>query len=61
VNEDDLPKPVIRHSLGDNLDKLSVGDLEALLQDLRQEADRVEQEFQRKRGGLSAAESLFKT
>lgn len=59
--EDDLPKPAAIYSLGDSLDKLSVGDLEELLQDLRQEVERVEQEFRRKSGGLSAAESLFKT
>lgn len=59
--EDDAPKPETGYRLGDNLDKLSVGDLEDLIGDLAQEIERVKAEVSRKRGDLSAAESLFKT
>lgn len=59
--EDDAPKPVEGYRLGDDLSKWSVGDLKELLEDLRNEAARVEAEISRKRGDLSAAESLFKS
>ena len=59
--EDDEPKPVAGYRLGDDLSKWSVGDLKELLEDLHNEAARVEAEISRKRGDLSAAESLFKS
>lgn len=59
--EDDSPKPDARYSLGDDLEKLSVVDLEELMNDLATESDRVKAEIGRKRGDISAAESLFKS
>lgn len=59
--EDDAPKPVPGYRLGEDLEKWSVGDLKLLLEDLSAETARVEAEIRRKRGDLSAAESLFKS
>lgn len=58
--EEDAPKPASGYRLGDNLDAWSVEDLRELLDRLRGEIDRVQLEVDRKRGDLSAAESLFK-
>lgn len=57
--EEEAPKPKPGHRLGDNLDALSVGDLQELVAELQEEIRRVEADMERKRGGLSAAESLF--
>ena len=59
--EDEAPKPLAGYRLGDSLDRMSVGDLGDLLNDLQAEIERVQSELRRKRGGLSDAESLFKS
>ena len=59
--EEEAPKPKPGYRLGENLDAWSVGDLRELTEDLKKEIERVESEIARKRGDLSAAESLFKT
>ncbi len=59
--DEETPKPTPGYRLGDNLEKFSVGDLEELIRDLRTEIERAEADLKRKRGGLSAAESLFKS
>jgi len=58
--EEEPPKQAPGYQLGDNLDAMSVGDLNELLGDLRAEIARVELEIGRKKGDMSAAESLFK-
>lgn len=59
--EDEAPKPQTGYRLGEDLAKWSVEDLQRLLDDLAGEAKRVEAEIRRKRGDLTAAESLFKS
>lgn len=58
--EEEDPKPQLGYRIGDDLEKWSVGDLQELLEDLKKDMERVEAEISRKRGDISAAESLFK-
>ena len=57
--EDDPPKPDLRYRIGENLESYSVVDLDELLKSLEDEIKRVHDEKARKKGDLSAAESLF--
>ena len=58
-DEDEKPRPP-GYRLGDDLSRLSVGDLEDLAAALRSEADRVDAERERKKGALGGAAALFK-
>jgi uncharacterized small protein (DUF1192 family) len=63
MDTDDLappPKKAKRYELGQDLSKLSVAELRALLEDLKAEAARVEQTLATKQSSKSAAESVFK-
>jgi len=63
MDTDDIappPKKAKSHELGQDLSKLSVGDLQALIDALRQELARVEQTLRAKQSSKSAAESVFK-
>jgi uncharacterized small protein (DUF1192 family) len=58
---DDLePKKVKAYELGQDLAKLSVGELEALVKRLMAEIARVEQAVAAKQSSLSAADAVFK-
>jgi uncharacterized small protein (DUF1192 family) len=48
------------HELGQDLSKLSVGELEALIAELKAEIARVEQALAAKRSSKNAAEAAFK-
>ncbi len=48
------------HEIGADLGKLSVAELEELIETLNEEIARVEQTLQAKRSSLSAAEAAFK-
>ena len=58
-DEDEKPRPP-GYRLGDDLSRLSVGDLEDLAAALRAEAHRVDAERERKKGALGGAAALFK-
>jgi uncharacterized small protein (DUF1192 family) len=47
--------------VGENLERLSVGELEARVATLKAEIERVESELERKRGHEAQAAALFKT
>ncbi|XSG83419.1 MAG: DUF1192 domain-containing protein [Methyloligella sp. ZOD6] len=59
-NELEPKKPDV-HSLGADLSKLSIGELEALAQSLREEIARVESAMAAKQASKDAAESAFKS
>ena len=58
-DEDEKPRPP-GYALGDDLSRLSVGDLEELAAALRAEADRVDEERRRKQGAIGGAAALFR-
>ncbi len=63
MDTDDLappPKKPKAYELGQDVSKLSVGELKALLDDLKSEIARVEGALSAKQSSLSAAESIFK-
>ncbi len=63
MDTDDLappPKKAKSYELGQDLSKLSVGELQALIDDLKAEVARVEQTLAAKQSSKSAAESVFK-
>lgn len=63
MDTDDIappPKKAKSYELGQDLSKLSVAELRALIDDLKSEAARVEQTLATKQSSKSAAESVFK-
>jgi uncharacterized small protein (DUF1192 family) len=61
IDWDDIkPKPVTGPRLGDNLETLSVAELDGLLAQLHSEIARVTAELERKRAHEAAAAALFK-
>ncbi len=62
MDTDDLAPPPKRktYELGQDLSKHSVGDLQALIDALKDELARVEQALNAKQSSKSAAESVFK-
>ncbi len=58
--EEETSKPKVAYQLGDDLERWSVADLAELIASLRAEMARVEADMQRKKGKMTAAESLFK-
>jgi len=63
MDTDDLappPKKAKSYELGQDLSKLSVGELRALMEDLKTEIARVEQALATKQSSKSAAEAAFK-
>lgn len=55
-----LPKKAKSNELGQDLSKLSVGELQALIDQLKAEIARVEQTLRAKQSSKSAAEAAFK-
>jgi uncharacterized small protein (DUF1192 family) len=63
MDTDDIapsPKKTKGHELGQDLSKHSVGDLQALIDGLKEELARVERTLHAKQSSKSAAESVFK-
>ena len=63
MDTDDLappPKKAKSYELGQDLSKLSVAELQALIDDLKADVARVEQTLAAKQSSKSAAESVFK-
>jgi uncharacterized small protein (DUF1192 family) len=63
MDTDDLappPKKAKSYELGQDLSKLSVAELRALIDDLKTETARVAQTLATKQSSKSAAESVFK-
>jgi uncharacterized small protein (DUF1192 family) len=63
MDTDDLappPKKPRSYELGQDLSKLSVGELKALIDDLKVEIDRVEATLAAKQSSKRAAEAAFK-
>ncbi|MGZ8415866.1 MAG: DUF1192 domain-containing protein [Methyloceanibacter sp.] len=63
MDTDDIappPKKARSFELGQDLSKLSVAELRALVEDLKAEVARVEQTLGAKQSSKSAAESVFK-
>ncbi|TNM62669.1 DUF1192 domain-containing protein [Aliirhizobium smilacinae] len=58
--DDDRPAKKIAHEIGSDLSILSVGDLDARIDLLRQEIERLEADKMKKQAGRMAADSLFK-
>jgi uncharacterized small protein (DUF1192 family) len=62
MDTDDIAPPPKKktYELGQDLSKHSVGDLQALIDALKEEVARVEQTLHAKQSSKSAAESVFK-
>jgi uncharacterized small protein (DUF1192 family) len=63
MDTDDIappPKKAKTYKLGQDLSKHSVGDLQALIEALKDEIARVERTLNAKQSSKSAAESVFK-
>jgi uncharacterized small protein (DUF1192 family) len=63
MDTDDLappPKKAKSYELGQDLSKLSVAELQALIDDLKADIARVQQTLAAKQSSKSAAESVFK-
>jgi uncharacterized small protein (DUF1192 family) len=58
--DDERPKKKIAHEIGSDLSLLSVDELTARIDLLKQEITRLEAERQKKDASRSAAESLFR-
>ena len=58
--DDELPKPKAIITVGENLERLSVADLDERIQALEAEIVRVQAERRAKKSLISAAEELFK-
>ncbi|WLS03181.1 DUF1192 domain-containing protein [Shinella sumterensis] len=58
--DDDRPKKKIAHEIGSDLSLLSVDELTARIDLLKQEITRLEAERQKKDASRSAAENLFR-
>lgn len=58
--DDELPKPKPVMTVGENLERLSVADLDERIQSLEAEIVRVKAERTAKQTLISAAEALFK-
>jgi uncharacterized small protein (DUF1192 family) len=58
--DDERPKPKASAGIGDNLETLSVAELEQRIAAFSAEIERVKAELARKRAHESAAEALFK-
>jgi uncharacterized small protein (DUF1192 family) len=58
--DDVRPKPAKGPSVGDNLEMLSVAELEARIGEFEAEIERLRAELQKKRSHEAAASALFK-
>jgi len=60
VDEDDKPKKKVAHEIGQDLTFLSVEELGARVQLLRDEISRLEADMTQKRASRAAADQFFK-
>jgi uncharacterized small protein (DUF1192 family) len=60
IDEDDKPKKKVSHEIGQDLTLLSVEELGARVQLLRDEISRLEADMTRKRASRTAADQFFK-
>jgi len=60
IDEDDKPKKKISHEIGQDLSLLSVEELAARVQLMRDEISRLEADMAKKRASRSAADQFFK-
>jgi uncharacterized small protein (DUF1192 family) len=60
IDDDDKPKKKVAHEIGQDLTLLSVQELEARVQLLRDEIKRLEADMTQKRASRSAADQFFK-
>jgi uncharacterized small protein (DUF1192 family) len=60
IDEDDKPKKKVSHEIGQDLTLLSVEELGARVQLLRDEISRLEADKTRKRASRTAADQFFK-
>jgi uncharacterized small protein (DUF1192 family) len=61
IDEDDRPRPKIAHEIGQDLALLSVEELAARVDLLKQEIARLEADMSKKRATRAAADQFFKT
>ena len=57
---DDLPKKTPGFMIGENLDAISVAELEQRIQALESEISRIRQEIHKKQASRSAADAFFR-
>ena len=60
IDEDDKPKKKVAHEIGQDLTLLSVEELSARVQMLRDEISRLEADMTQKRASRAAADQFFK-
>jgi len=60
IDEDDRPKKKIAHEIGQDLTLLSVAELNARIDLMRQEIARLEADIKNKQASRSAADQFFK-
>jgi uncharacterized small protein (DUF1192 family) len=60
IDDDDKPKKKITHEIGQDLTLLSVEELGARVQLLRDEIQRIEADMTQKRASRAAADQFFK-
>ena len=60
IDDDDKPKKKVAHEIGQDLTLLSVEELSARVQLLRDEIQRIEVDMTQKRASRSAADHFFK-
>jgi uncharacterized small protein (DUF1192 family) len=60
IDEDDRPKKKIAHEIGQDLTLLSVAELNARIQLMREEIARLEADIKTKHASRSAADEFFK-
>ena len=60
IDEDDRPKKKVAHEIGQELTLLSVEELAARIELMREEIARLEADMAKKRASRSAADQFFK-
>ena len=60
IDEDDRPKKKIAHEIGQDLTLLSVAELNARIELMREEISRLEADIKNKQASRSAADQFFK-
>jgi uncharacterized small protein (DUF1192 family) len=61
MNLDDQPKPKHEHVLGENLEAISLDELNLRVQILTREIERIQVEILRKQASRTAADAFFKS